>query len=320
MANGRPTLVLPQQCSSPVGVLLPMVAQAPANIAPEQIAPLRREIADLRIEIPEDAKWIFRYEPAAHAMVLSTGAVEICWAATHGYVTFYDRILVNRTVDLQREVDLTSDPEVHGAMRLLTWAFRKFVGGKHTPWPKDLRRPDASPAHGSPEHVANELALCVLGFLMHHEIAHHRLRHGVPDNDDSWILEQEREADHAAADRIMEGALDDTEARRKRLYGIAVALSLLVAHGIHSGRYGGLKHPRSFDRLLSTLDRFIHDEPDHNAWALAVGILALHLQSKGIAFPAHSAQESYRGLVEAIVEALALVASGTDAFNLPQPT
>jgi hypothetical protein len=282
-----------------------MVAQAPANIAPEQVEFLRTEIADVRIEIPPKSTWACHYNRASRIIVISTGAVEICWCAAHAYVSLYDRILVGRTLDLPRKVEFAVDPEVHQATKLLTWAFRKFVNGAVTPWPEHLRRPIANPEVGSPEHVATELALCILGFLIHHEIAHHRLHHVRAVNNDSWNLEQEREADYAAADRIMRDAPALVEVRKRRLYGIAGALALLVAFGIHSGDYGGQTHPRSFDRLLFTLERYIQNDPDHDAWAFVVGILSLHWQNSKMAVPPPEEASSFRGLVEAMVDALA---------------
>jgi Peptidase U49 len=304
----NPVLFLPGHCASPVDFLLPMVGQALANIAPERLDDLKREIEDVQIEILDEPVWRFCYVPETNGIVLTTTAVEVCWAASYAYLTLHDSILANRSPDMPREVDLTADPQIHRSMRLLTWAFRKFADNSREPWPDDLPCPTRIPSHASTEHAASELALCALGFLMHHEVAHHRLRHSAVAGDEHLSLEQEREADSAAADWILTSVPSSSQHHKKRLFGVVVGLALTVAHDMRSGDYDGRLHPRSFDRLLFTLDRFIRDDVNHDAWALAVGILCLHLCSEGIA-PPEPSDDSFRGGVDAVVEMLASASS-----------
>jgi hypothetical protein len=299
----RPKLILPASTTSPVGRLLPLVAHSLANIAPERIEALKPVLAGLSIEVIEDTAWVMHFLPSRSTIVLSTGAVEVCWAASFAYATFYDRVLVNRTPDMPRAVDLTVDPQVRAAMRLLEWAFKNFAGGRRAPWQEDLPRPIANPAHASPAHVADELALCTLGFFMHHELAHHRLGH-APSDESTISIDQERDADYEAAYWVLAAVAKSTREFTKRVHGVATGLALLVAHGIHTRDFGGRTHPRSFDRLLFTLDRYLANDKNHDAWAFAVGILSLHLCSKEVTLEDPS-DDSFRGWVEAAVEKLA---------------
>src|SRR6185369_1744256 len=101
-------------------------------------------------------------------------------------------------------------------------------------------------------------------------------------------IEQEREADYEAAACILgpAHAADIHGARfTTRSLGITIALAVLVAIGIHTGRHGGATHPRDFDRLINTLQRHIPD-PQHKAWEMAVAILRLHMDSERIGAPA----------------------------------
>lgn len=300
------TVVLPAQCPSPVRHLLPLVAQSMATIAPERVEELKTVCRGLRVEFVDSAGWQCSYRPADATITMSTGVVELCWAASHAYVTLYDRVLAGTVESKPRTVDLTVDSTVKRAMDLLKWAFENFVNGASAPWPQDVLHPREEPERGSPENVADELALCATAYVIHHELAHHRLGH-QPQHDGVLSIEQEREADYAAADWILERVPTDSARFTKRALGVATALALLTARGIHSGEHGGETHPRSFDRLMQTLERVLVDDYDR-VWAFVVGILNLHLNSVGVVPPA-VVHDSFKSCVDSYVE---LLAASTD--------
>ena len=170
------------------------------------------------------------------------------------------------------------------------------------PWPATLLRPRENCERGSAENAADELALCATAYVIHHELAHHRLGHVATQYGPSSI-EQERDADYAAAEWIL-GKLSTTDPRfTKRALGVATALSLLTAHGIHTGHHGGETHPRSFDRLVNTLGQVLSDDYDR-VWGFVVGIVNLHLNGVGIVPPA-VVHDSFKSCVDSYVELLA---------------
>jgi hypothetical protein len=271
-----------------VAPLLRHLPAALVDIAPERADELRAVSEGLSLAIVDDPKFVCHYTPNAKLISISTGVIEVLWAASHAYLVLHERVLA------QKHVDPHADHVVSDAIVLLEWGFKRFVEKTNAAWPDELPRP--------PENAADELALCAVAFILHHELAHHRLGHPVT-MDLPWKLDQERDADYAAADWILQGVAEDDARFTKRALGIATALAVLAAYGVHTDRHDGETHPRSFDRLFHTLSRHIRDDCD-KVWAFVVGILELHMTNAGFKLPSviHS---SFKSCVDSYVEILA---------------
>jgi hypothetical protein len=176
-------------------------------------------------------------------------------------------------VESGAEVDLRAKPALEEAVQLLDWAFDSWLNGETEAWPEGLPRPVAGPQTGSDHHVADELCLCATAYLLHHELSHLSLKHTAGDDP-----EKERDADYAAADWILNGVGEEDDRFKKRILGVALTLLVTVQNGIHSGHYGGQSHPRSFDRLIHTLDRHVRNQ-NHVVWFFAATMLKLHLDN-----------------------------------------
>ena len=185
-------------------------------------------------------------------------------------------------------------------MHLLRWAFDSAVSGNGKPWPAHLPRPTKSPPLESHEQVATEVMLCALAFLLHHELAHRRLSH-APVAAGCTSIDQERDADYEAAAWILGTCGGDVF--DKRALGVTVALAILVALRIHMGSDAASTHPRSFDRLINTLDRHVHD-PNHICWGVAIIIFKLHMDRAAIAVP-EIPYDTCRAVAEAYADMLA---------------
>ncbi len=170
-------------------------------------------------------------------------------------------------------------------------------------WPSQLPKPVLDPIPASDEQFANELSLYAVAFILHHELSHIRLGH-----EGSSQIDLEREADQAAAEWVL-GSLPDEQDKRflARALGMAVALAIMVAYGIHTGKYGGATHPRSYDRLMHVFDQHIRD-PNHLAWFFVIAILTLHLDnaSHGASVP-KGPFDSARSCADASVDALSRI-------------
>jgi hypothetical protein len=191
-------------------------------------------------------------------------------------------------------------------MKLLKWGFERLLGANDTVWPAGTVHPVAAPTVGSPENAADELALCAIAFLLHHELAHHRLAHAATGDHHS-TMDQERDADYAAASWILGPVREGDPRFTKRALGVATALSVITAYGVHTGYHDGETHPRSFDRLFNTLSEHVRDDYS-KVWAFVVGILNLHMTNTGIALP-DVAHASFKSCVDSYVEILAASAS-----------
>lgn len=166
-------------------------------------------------------------------------------------------------------------------MKLLKWAYDSWIKkDSQTPWPDNLPKPVIQPQKGTMESVADELSLCATAAYLHHELAHIRLNH----TGDSTI-EQEREADYAKADWILDHGLPLTDYKFiKRALGIAVALEVLTAYGIYTNKFGGKTHPCSYDRLVNTVSKHVTDS-NHIVWAVIAVTLKLHLDNRKVQTP-----------------------------------
>lgn len=68
------------------------------------------------------------------------------------------------------DLELDKYPQTLPAFRLLAWAQDCEKVGKQCPWPADLPRPSADAKEGSSVYAANEMFLCMGGWMLLHEI------------------------------------------------------------------------------------------------------------------------------------------------------
>lgn len=266
---------------SPIRFVMMHIHEALVNIAPERQVQFQKEFSDFSLEYLDTGEFICDVNVSARHIRLSRQVVELLWAISFGYITFYTKVIQVHKPTTKQVFDLTQDPEVARSMKLLKWAYENWANPKNqTPWPADLPKPIEQPKSGSMENIADELALCAVASYLHHELAHIRLNHqGVSS------IDEERAADYAMADWILDHNLPLTDYRFiKRALGIAVAMEALTAYGIYTGRFGGTTHPRSYDRLVNTISRYVTD-PNHVVWAVLVSTLKLHLDNRNIATP-----------------------------------
>lgn len=271
------------------------------RVAPERRAKLVELREQIALELTTSDVFVCRYVPETSKIRFSAGTLSLLWAFSHAYVTLYDRVLP-LWINGDGQLDLTVDPEVREAMTLLSWAVDALLGKRTTdPWPEGLLTPVENPAKGTPENVADELALTAAAFLMHHELAHHYLRH-TPRTDDVETIQEEKDADAEAAAWILGAEEPGSDAFFKRALGIAAALLVLLARSIHRKRFSGTTHPREFDRLIHILDRYV--PPEHRLWQFVALALKLHLDAAGVK-TADVVHENARQCLEGYIEVLA---------------
>lgn len=264
---------------SPIRFVMHHIHEAIVNIAPERKKEFEKEHHTFDMEYIDTYEWICNSTPKKKKIRLSRRVVEMLWAASYAYMTFYTKVVQVVKPTKKQYIDLTQHKEVADAMRLLKWAYENFINKEDNPWPDGLPHPNENPPKGSMENVADELSLCAVSYLIHHELAHIRLQH------DESTIETEREADYAASDWIVFQDLPETDDKFiKRTLGIAIAFEVMTAYGIYTGKHGGSTHPYSYDRLINTLHRYISDD-DHVVWALLVSTIKLHLDNKKLETP-----------------------------------
>ncbi len=287
--------------ASPIRYVARNAPLAPYSVAPEKQQQLAEMTEGLTLELTDAPWWIFRYDPNHNKIEVSRGVFEILWGCSYAYFVIYKRLFEGRRTEEAVVFDLRADPELTAAALLLQWAVEQYLNHGDREWSNELPRPVQKPVDGSHEHVADELCLVAFGFILHHEIAHHRLRHSP---NPEAAIEMELDADNGATDWLL-GGLDQTDLRfLKRSLGIAIALVAMTGFAIHRGVLAAAEHPRSFDRLIHCLERHITHR-DHKTWGFVAAVLKLHLDQAGIQVPADVTYRSFHDAVDTYIEALA---------------
>lgn len=293
---------LPSTTASPIEPFLKAVVSTFATVAPERMDQLWESLNGVRVKVLDDNRWVCRAHLTERRVELSTRFLEAMWCYAYAVCVFYRNEAAGK--EPMGLVETISNSETLEAMALLRWCLVEQLGGEDaTSWPQELPqpgRPDAPPSETYA--LVNELFLMAVGFVLHHELAHLRLKH----HSDGDSLDQERDADAAASDWILSG-VGDRDQFKKRAIGVALALLVIVSRGIHSGDWDGRTHPRRFDRLMNVLER--HVPTEHDAWPLIVAVLSLHTFNAGMDIP-DGEFTSWLDIVSAFIERFAAEAEG----------
>ena len=162
---------------SPAKYVMEHIHEAIINIAPEREREFKDAYPDLEIEYIDDNKWICNADSSNKHIKLSRRVVEILWCAAYSYLTIYTMLSQKEKNGQKMEIVFGEDENANSAAKLLKWAFESWLNPNDLQWPEDLPRPRDNPKNGSMENVADEFCLCAVAYLMHHELAHIRLRH-----------------------------------------------------------------------------------------------------------------------------------------------
>lgn len=268
---------------SPILLLQDSLAGSVFAIAPERQGELKAVVSshDLSMVISDDRGFSVRINPQSGDITVPIAAMEYVWACAHAFMVFYDEYgAAQRRGDDQ--FDITQSPRGQDAVRLFNWALRNMQLSGVDPWPADLPKPEASPTPKSDAHIANEVYLCAMSWILHHEIAHKRLNH--PPQAMSNALQEEQDADRVATEWILH-QVNDASMQQKRTLGIVIAILSIQAHESLTHSASDLQtHPRAFQRLAACLYQYNIDENDE-VLAVAAANLQILLAQNGSANP-----------------------------------
>jgi len=259
---------------SPIKWTFRNIHNAIINIAPEKRNKFESEHNDFILEYLDSPEWICGVIIENKHIKISRGVVELLWCLAYSHIVLYCKKIGGNRFGPGTQIDLTSDLDIFAGTQLMAWALNNlFYPNMRKPWPLGLPQPTKNPKKGSWVHFGNEFCLCAVAYIIHHELAHIRLKH----NADIKSIDQERDADYEASDWIMDGTESDELVFTKRLLGISLALQAITIRSIYSGKFSSSSHPRSFDRLYNTLSRYLTDN-DHVVYAITAVALQLHMQ------------------------------------------
>jgi hypothetical protein len=158
--------------SSPVRPLIKHLAGSPYLLAPERKNELK-ELVDkhgINIEfVEDDDSALLEVDPATGLIRFGLSFAERLWAYALAYMEVVAKV---QRSPPGRDLELDRDSATLPAIRLLDWAHACEKAGKQSPWPADLPRPSPNAQTGSSGQAANEMFLCMGGWMLLHEIRH----------------------------------------------------------------------------------------------------------------------------------------------------
>jgi hypothetical protein len=244
---------------------------------------------------------LFQAHPKTKTITVGTRCLERLWAFAYSHFCSFDALRTEKLRDLRtRKVAFDGNERLEKAAALLSWAITWELQARQlrkppsdvATWPDGLPHPVANPPKKSDEDVADELFLVALGYILHHELAHLRMKH-TGQRGVSSVL-QEKDADRAAAEWLLGVGLDESEPRFvKRAFGVAVALMWLAAASIHAGLRQSDTHPPGYDRLFQIISQYVTDDM-HPVWAFVATGLEMHLHAEKIEYDLEREATSYK--------------------------
>ena len=135
---------LPVSMPTTASMTAPLLRHVPAafvNIAPERLDELKAAWPGMSLTIVDVPRFVCHYTPQTKVIMISTGVVEVLWAASHAYIILHDRVLAKKQAARPLVIDLHVDPVVKDAMGLLKWGVERLIGTANAPWPSNGLRP-----------------------------------------------------------------------------------------------------------------------------------------------------------------------------------
>jgi hypothetical protein len=269
----------------------PFLVRLMKAVAPEKGAALERQISDLGItfEIDENEDRIhFSADGDHRKIIVGLRCLGRLWANAFAYFCIYTDVADMKVRDLTaKELNLRSSERLRKAGDLLKWATnadvkiklsqRHGIDAGDLSLPPGLPVPFSEAAFASDKHVADELSLMALGFILHHERVHIELGHTSREGFAS--IEQEKAADMRAAAWLLDSPGIEDDARLKRELGVAVGLGWLASLNVYVVQSGNETHPPGYDRVFQVLEQYVEDD-NSPVWAFTMTLLSLHLENQ----------------------------------------
>jgi hypothetical protein len=287
--------------------LMDLLPASLERIAPTRLAALVEAVQGLTLNLMPELRWVCEYDPDSKTISISQRAVECLWCASYAYYMLYKNLAEGKQFDSPVERVLTEIPALANPLARLRWALDDVVFQRLSPWPEEQLVPVPLPEAGrpivSPEVFASEICLVATAYVLHHELAHHHLRHSKS------TPETEFEADNNALDWILLDSSAGPLPIQKRGLGVVVANTVLAALDLYQSRAHrksaerpGRSHPPGYRRWFNALLRHF-DDPNDVVWGFALVALMLHLEHLRIRI-AKGPYDTFYAAADALVETL----------------
>lgn len=258
--------------SSPVFCLLADIWASPQALAPEKRDLLVSHLRPFKLRCKTGE---FILSTSGDHINISEGALNLTWCASYASWFIY-RAYVDAQKAGGSTVKLGRDKEAVLALDLYEWAIACVKSKRYEPWPAWAPRPTRLP-ESEALHVATEIFLTTIGWMLLHELGH--IAHQHPVLVTAIAKAEEHEADRFATSHVLEGVLDPA-ILLKRSIGIALAnVILILIDFIASSPVDS--HPDPEERLSRNLreNQLADSNPVH---AFATALMQVHLQRFGV--------------------------------------
>lgn len=287
--------------TSPILAFKDAIARAAFQIAPEKSKDLESEVdlSTLTLEFTSDPKFSIEVFLVSKVVKLPVPALEYLWCCAHAFWVFY-QVAHEAQVNNTSQVNQTSDPRSCTAVDLLNWSRQNMERPEGSPWPDRMPKPDAKCEYAGDIHVANELFLCAIAWVIHHEIAHICLSHGnfLASSD----VQLEKDADNRATEWIISQSFIELETQKRHLGMITALLAIQYLDRPNGTDTYVDSHPPAVERIHYSLDRAgISD--DGVVCAFTATALQFHLAQFGIQAPLDG--KSFRDILSGFLAAFA---------------
>ncbi len=240
---------------SPICNLEESIAGVTFRIAPEKETECQehRDNYGVSIDLIDDSEFSIRVNLSSNTIMLPIASLEYLWA-----FSLYCWVLTQEYSSAQKsganEFDCVGNVRLRSSHELLKWAKDNLLTTGLKEWPSGLPVPEHSPDNCSDVHVANELFLCSLGWMIHHEMGHIVLQH--PPLETTLSEQEEKDADRHATDWLLSGLEVNCPMMKKRALGIAVGVLCLQSLEVSSKSCLRNTHPNAHDRIFDCLSKY----------------------------------------------------------------
>lgn len=233
--------------NSPIWHLQDAIAEAPFAISPSKAQDLKNDpaLGNFKLAISGDSGFSIRVDINTHEATLPIFSLEYLWCFSL-FVLIFSEAYEAAQAEGKDTADFRQSPEVSQAVGLLNWAYGRMVQGDRSPWPAHTPKPGDPSIAGGIVDAVDQIFLSAIAWIIHHEIAHIRLQHGV---ETTYSAQEEMEADVEATRWIFSEELSGDMRSRGQL-GMAVALlSMQFLEARPGGDTKATSHPPSLVRL-----------------------------------------------------------------------
>lgn len=291
--------------TSPILDLANAIAASPFRVNPEARDKLNQIVANhsLTLEVSNTPQVFAEIVPSSGLIRLGVHALDFIWASAHAYYVLFDEY--NKSNE-RKEIffSIGEIPRARQAFDLYRWALEQYLSGRSSEWPLQEIRPVPVPAAGTDGHLANELFLVAISWIIHHEIAHARLGHEAISIDP---LREENEADSLATRWVCDELASDDDLKHKPALGVATAILVLMDCDLRTGSLSSSTHPPSFERLMLCLDH-IGIQDSSRIWAFVLTVLQIRFADIGFALS--SSEDSFREMCISACLAIRSISNG----------